>query len=323
MRMQVAVAALAPVAAQAAYAQAEKPWQPQRPIRLIVAQAAGGNADFVARALSVELTKTFGQQVVVDNRPGASGIIAAQMTVNAPPDGSTIMLVGSAFGTNPSVFRKLPYDPLRDLAPVTLASNAPNILVVYPGLPVKTAQDLIALARAKPGKLNFGSSAAGGAGHLSGELFKLMTNTDITHIPYKGAAAALTDLIAGQIDLDFASMPSVMGHVRSGRVRAIAVTSSKRSPTVPEIPTLIESGLPGFESGAWQGIFLPARTPNSVVMTFNREIVRAVYLPELRKQLSAEGGEPVGSAPDEFAVWLRAEIARWAKVVKAANLYAD
>jgi tripartite-type tricarboxylate transporter receptor subunit TctC len=317
------VAALLPVVAQDAAAQPGKSDYPQRPIRLLVAQSAGGNADFVSRLIAVELTKAFGQQVVVDNRPGASGIIATEMTVKAVPDGYTVLLVGSAFGTNPSVFRKLPYDPMRDLAPVTQPANASNILVVNVALPVSSVKDLIALARAKPNSLNFGSSGSGGSGHLSGELFKLMTGTELTHIPYKGAAAALTDLIAGQIQLDFASMPSVMGHLRSNRLRALAVTSLKRAQALPEMPTMAESGLPGFEAGAWQGVFVPARSPHVVIATLHREIVRIVNLPDVRKQLAADGAEPVGNTPEAFAAWLRVEIARWAKVVKAANLYVD
>jgi tripartite-type tricarboxylate transporter receptor subunit TctC len=292
---------------------------PKRPVRFIVAQLAGGNADFVARLLAGELGKRLGQQFIVDNRPGGSGVIAADLTVHAAPDGYTILLVGSSFGTNPSV-RKLPYDPLRDLAPITLASNAPNILVVNTALPVRSVNDLIQLARAKPGQLNYGSSATGGSTHLAGELFDYMAKTKMVHIPYKGAALALTEVMAGQIQLSFASMPSVMGHVRSGKLRAVAVTSAKRSALVPDLPTIAESGLPGFETGAWQGIFAPSATPGGIVQLLNREIAAIVQTPEVRKAYAAEGGEPIANSPEEFARWLRAEIAKWAKVVKAANI---
>jgi tripartite-type tricarboxylate transporter receptor subunit TctC len=315
----MAATAVALMASGAAQSQTNKIDYPKRPVRLIVAQSPGGNADFVARLLAGELGKRLGQQFVVDNRPGGSGIIAADVTVHAPADGYTLLLVGSSFGTNPSL-RKLPYDPLKDLAPITLASNAPNILVVNPSLPVFAVKDLVALARAKPGQLNYGSSATGGSTHLAGELFDLMAKTRMIHIPYKGAALALTEVMAGQIQLSFASMPSVMAHVRSGKLRAIAVTSAKRSALVPELPTIAESGLPGFETGAWQGIFAPRATPAAIVGLLNRELVAIVQTPEVRKAYAVEGGEPVGNSPEEFARWLRVEIAKWAKVVKAANI---
>jgi tripartite-type tricarboxylate transporter receptor subunit TctC len=315
----MAATAVALMASGAAQSQTKKIDYPKRPVRLIVAQSPGGNADFVARLLAGELGKRLGQQFVVDNRPGGSGIIAADVTVHAPADGYTLLLVGSSFGTNPSL-RKLPYDPLKDLAPITLASNAPNILVVNPLLPVFAVKDLVALARAKPGQLNYGSSATGGSTHLAGELFDLMAKTRMIHIPYKGAALALTEVMAGQIQLSFASMPSVMAHVRSGKLRAIAVTSAKRSALVPELPTIAESGLPGFETGAWQGIFAPRATHAAIVGLLNRELVAIVQTPEVRKAYAVEGGEPVGNSPEEFARWLRVEIAKWGKVVKAANI---
>jgi tripartite-type tricarboxylate transporter receptor subunit TctC len=315
----MAATAVALMASGAAQSQTNKTDYPKRPVRLIVAQSPGGNADFVARLLAGELGKRLGQQFVVDNRPGGSGIIAADVTVHAPADGYTLLLVGSSFGTNPSL-RKLPYDPLKDLAPITLASNAPNILVVNPSLPVFAVKDLVALARAKPGQLNYGSSATGGSTHLAGELFDLMAKTRMIHIPYKGAALALTEVMAGQIQLSFASMPSVMAHVRSGKLRAIAVTSAKRSALMPELPTIAESGLPGFETGAWQGIFAPRATPAAIVGLLNRELVAIVQTPEVRKAYAVEGGEPVGNSPEEFARWLHVEIAKWAKVVKAANI---
>jgi tripartite-type tricarboxylate transporter receptor subunit TctC len=298
----------------------DKPDYPKRPVRLIVAQLAGGNADFVARLLANELGKRLGQQFVVDNRPGGGGIVAADTTVRAPPDGHTLLLVGSSFSTNPSIRKDMPYDPLRDLAPITLSSNAPNILVVNPALPVRSVNDLIQLARAKPGQLNYGSSATGGSTHLAGELFDLMARTKMVHIPYKGAAPALIDVMAGQIQLSFASMPSAMAHIRSGKLRAIAVTSAKRSSLVPDLPTISEEGLAGFETGSWQGEFAPRATPQAIIRLLNREIVSIVRTPEIRKALAHEGGEPVGNSPEEFAAWLRADIAKWAKVVKAANI---
>ena len=293
---------------------------PNRPVRFIVAQSPGGNADFVARLIAGELSKRLGQQFVVDNRGGGGGVLAVELTVRAPANGYTLLLVSSAFGTNPSLRKNLPYDPLNDLAPITLASNAPNILVVNNALPVKSVKDLIALAKAKPGELNYGSSGTGGSTHLAGELFDLMAGTRMIHVPYKGAAPALIEVMAGQIQLSFASMPSVMGHVRAGKLRGIAVTSLKRSALVPDLPTISESGLTGFETGAWQGIMAPRATPPAIIQKLHREIVTIVHLPEVRKQYALEGGEPIGNTPEEFAKWLRAEIAKWAKVVKAANI---
>ena len=315
---RVALAALA-LSAACAHAGEARDDYPNRPVRMIVAQSPGGNADFVARLIAAELTKRLGQQFVVDNRGGGGGVLAAEMAVRAPANGYTILLASSAYGTNPSL-RKLSFDPLNDLAPITLASSSPNILVVNNALPVKTVKDLIALARSKPGDLNYASSGVGGSTHLAGELFDYMAGTRMTHIAYKGAAPAIVEVMAGQVQLSFASMPSVMSHVRSGRLRAVAVTSLKRSPSVPDVPTVAESGLPGFETGAWQGIMAPRATPPGIVQKLNREIVTIVHLPEIRKQYALEGGEPVGNSPEEFSRWLRAEIAKWAKVVKAANI---
>ena len=294
---------------------------PTRPVRFIVAQSAGGNADFVARMVSAELSKQLGQQFVVDNRGGGGGgVLAAELVVRAAPDGYTMLLVGSSFGVNPSLYKKLPYDSERDLAPITLASTASQILVVNPSLPVNTVQDLIKLAQAKPGELNFGSSGNGGGPHLAGELFNLMAKTRMTHVPYKGASGSILDLLSGRIQVVFATMPSVMPHTRAGKLRGVAVTSLERSQLFLELPTISETGLKGFQSGTWQGIFVPRGTPEPVIRLLNREIVAIVKLPEVRKRFDSEGGVPVGNSPQEFAVWLKAEIAKWAKVVKAANI---
>ncbi len=294
---------------------------PNRPVRFIVAQAAGGNADFVARMVAAELAKQLGQQFVVDNRSGGGGgVLAADMVAKANPDGYTMLLVGSSFGVNPSIYKKLPYDSERDLAPITLGSTASQILVVNPSLPVNTVQDLIKLAQAKPGELNFGSSGNGGGPHLAGELFNLMAKTKMTHIPYKGASGSILDLLSGRIQVVFATMPSVMSHLRANKLRGVAVTSLERSALVPELPTISETGLKGFQSGTWQGIFVPRGTPELVIRLLNREIVAIVKLPDIRKRFEMEGGVPVGNTPQEFAVWLHAEIAKWAKVVKAANI---
>jgi tripartite-type tricarboxylate transporter receptor subunit TctC len=296
---------------------------PNRPVRFIVAQTPGGNADFVGRLIAESLGRRLGQQFVVDNRPGASGIIATEIAVKAPPDGYTIVLVTTSFGVNPGLYKKLPYDPLGDLAPITRIAYAPQILVVSPSLRVQSVKDVVALARTKPGELNYGVSSIGGATQLAAELFSGMAKVKMTQIPYKGAPAMIVDLMGGRIDLTFATMPSAMAHVRSGKLRGIAVTSFKRSALVPELPTVAESGLPGYEMVAWQGLLAPKATPPSLIQFLNRETVAIVHQPELKKQLSAEGGEPVGNTPDEFAQWLKIEIAKWTKVVKEANIRAE
>ena len=321
LAMAVAATVIATAGGVAAAADARTGAYPTRPVRLIVAQSAGGNADFVARMVAGELTKQLGQQFVVDNRGGGGGgVLAAELVAHAAPDGYTMLLVGSSFGVNPSLYKKLPYDSERDLAPITLASTASQILVVNPSLPVNTVQDLIKLAQAKPGELNFGSSGNGGGPHLAGELFNLMAKTRMTHVPYKGASGSILDLLSGRIQVVFATMPSVMPHTRAGKLRGVAVTSLERSPLFPDLPTISETGLKGFQSGTWQGIFVPRGTPEPVIRLLNREIVAIVKLPEVRKRFDSEGGVPVGNSPQEFAVWLKAEIAKWAKVVKAANI---
>lgn len=293
---------------------------PDRPVRFIIAQLPGGNADIIGRALAEGLSEYLGQPFVIDNRGGASGIIATELTVRAAADGYTLLLVGSTFGVNPAVTRKLPYDPLRDLAPVTLIATAPNLLVVGPSLPIKSVSELIAAAKIKPGQLTFGSSGNLGSPHLAGELFKMLSGTDMSHVPYKGAAAALIDVISGRIAMSFASMPSAMAHVRSGRLRGVAVTSLMRSKAVPDLPTLSESGLPGFETAAWQGLLAPAGTPATIIDKINAMSVRALQRPLMRERLAADGAEGVGSSPQQFWAYVRNEIAKWSKVVRAAGI---
>lgn len=296
---------------------------PARPVRLIVAQTAGGSADIVARAVAQKMGDALGQQFVVDNRGGASGIIATEIAAKAAPDGYTLLITSSTFGVNPALFKKLPYDPLNDIAPVTLLAAAPNILVVHPTLPVRSVKELIDLARAKPGYLNFGSSGNGGSPHLAGELFKLRTGVNMVHVPYKGAPAAQTALIAGDIHMNFSSMPSAIGHVKAGRMRAIAVTGAKRSQAAPELPTMMEAGVKDFETAAWQGFFAPAGTPPAMVNRLNREAGKAIQSPDVRDRLAPEGAEPVANSPEEFRSWLTREIAKWTAVVKAANVRID
>ncbi|HUR58464.1 MAG TPA: tripartite tricarboxylate transporter substrate binding protein [Opitutaceae bacterium] len=293
---------------------------PTRPVRMIVAQAAGGNADIVARAFAAALSDRLQQSIVVDNRPGASGIIATEIAVKSPPDGYTLLLVSSAFGVNPAVRSKLPYDQLRDLAPITLIGKAPNVLVVGPALNIRSVEELIKAAKANPGQITYGSSGVLGSTHLAGELFDLMTGTKMVHVPYKGAAPALLDVISGRVSLSFASLPSAIGHMRSGRLRGVAVTSEKRFPLLPELPTVAESGLPGFETNAWQGLAVPARTPAAIVKRLNAEAVQTLRQPAIRQHLANDGAEVVASTPEEFWTFARSQIAKWTKVVKAAGL---
>ena len=296
---------------------------PDRPIRLIVAQSPGGNADIIGRALAEGLGERLGQTVVVDNRGGASGIIAIELVVRAPADGHTLLLVASSFGVNPALNRKLPYDQQRDLAPITLVAIAPNILVVGPALQIKSVAELIQVAKSKPGQLTFGSSGNLGSPHLAGELFKLMTSVDMVHVPYKGAAASLTDLIAGRISLSFASLPSAVAQVKSGRLRALAVTSEKRFSLTPDLPTVAESGLPGFETSAWQGLLAPEKISRAIVNRINAESASSVKSPAMRNLLAANGAEGVGNSPEEFSAFVQAQIAKWTKVVRAAGIQAE
>lgn len=293
---------------------------PERPVRMLIAQAPGGNADIIARALAEGLGERLGQTVVADNRGGASGIIATELTVRAAPDGYTILLVPSSFGVNPAVNTKLPYDQLRDLAPITMVASAPNVLVVGPALPIKSVADLIKAAKASPGKLTYGSSGNLGSPHLAGELFELMTGTDMIHVPYKGAASAMIDLVGGRISLSFASLPSAIGHIRSGRLHPIAVTSDKRFPLTPDLPTVAESGLPGFETTAWQGLVAPARTPPAIIKRLNAESIHVLNQPAMRERMTQNGAVAVGSTPEELWTFARAQIEKWGKVIKAAGI---
>ena len=316
---RAAAAAAACLLAGAAAAQS----YPARPVRLLVAQSPGGSADIVARAVAQKMGDALGQQFVIDNRGGASGIIATETAAKAVPDGYTLLITSSTFGVNPGLYKKLPYDPFRDIAPISLLAAAPNILVVHPSLPVKSVKELIALARAKPGYLNYGSSGNGGSPHLAAELLRLRTGIDIVHVPFKGAPAAQVALMAGQTHMNFSSMPSAIGHVRAGKLRALAVTSVKRSPAVPELPTMMETGIKDFETAAWQGFFAPAKTAPAIVGVLNREAAKAIQSPELKERLSPEGAEPVANSPEEFRVWLRHEITKWTAVIKAANIRID
>jgi tripartite-type tricarboxylate transporter receptor subunit TctC len=297
---------------------------PVKPIRFVVPFPAGGPLDIVARAIGQDLNKSWGQPVIVDNRPGAGGNIGADLVAKAPPDGHTILMGAvSTHAINPTLYSKLPYDPVKDFAPVTLVTSVPNVLVLHPSVPARNVRELIAIAKARPGQLNFASGSTGSAGHLAGELFKAMAGVDMVHIPYKGAAPAVVDLLAGHVSLMFDNMSSALPNIKSGRVRAIAVTTLKRSPMLPAVPTISDSGLRGFDISTWVGVFAPGGTPPAIVARLNAEIVRALATGEMKERLAALGAEPVGNKPDEFAAFIKAEIPKYAKVIQASGAKAD
>jgi len=297
---------------------------PARPIRFVVAFPPGGGTDIIARSIAQKLAERLAQQVVVDNRPGAGGNIGTDIVAKSAPDGYTL-LMGSAgpLAINASLFDKMPFDPIRDLAPVTLAASTPNVLVVHPSLKAATVNELIALAKARPGEINFASSGHGTPAHLAGELFNSMAGVKLVHVPYKGAAPALADLLGGQVQLMFSTMPPALPHVKDGKLRALAVTSSKRSRAMLELPTVDEVALPGFEANTWHGVVVPAGTPAAIVARLNREIVAILHLPEVVERLSGQGAEALGSTPEEFAAYIRSESVKWAKVVRDSGAKAE
>jgi tripartite-type tricarboxylate transporter receptor subunit TctC len=296
---------------------------PAKPVRLIVPYPPGGSADILARSIGQKLGEGLGQQVVIDNRPGAGTAIGAEATAKSAPDGYTIMLgTVSSHAINPALTR-LNFDPVKDFAPVSLVASIPFALIVHPSLPANSVKELVALAKAKPGSLNFSSAGNGTSNHLAGELFKSMTGTYMVHIPYKGSAPALNDLIAGQVQLMFDLVLTTAPHVKSGSVRALAVTGRERSAALPGVPTVAESGVPGYEVSAWFGFFAPAGTPASIVNTLNAETVKAMKQPDLRERLASQGAEPVTSTPAEFSAYVRDELAKWGKVVKASGMKVD
>ena len=299
------------------------PDYPVKPIRLIVPFAPGGGTDITARTIAQKLSERWGQQVVVDNRPGANGTIGLDLAAHAPADGYTLTMISASHTVNVSLIRKLPYNLPGDFAPITQATSQPYALVVHPSVPAKSVRELVALAKAKPGTLNYGSSGTGGLSHLSGALFASLAHINITHIPYKGGNPAMTDVIAGQIQMLFSTLLQSDAHIKSGRLRALAVTTKKRSPAAPELPTMQEAGIAGYEVAGWYGVLAPGKTPRPVVAKLNREIVGILHMPETRARLSGDGSEPVGSTVDEFSAHLRSEIAKWAKVVKEAGIRAD
>lgn len=293
---------------------------PAKPIRVIDAYPPGGSTDVLARLVAPKFQEAAGQTWVVDNRPGAQGIIGTEMVSRAPADGYTLLMFTGSHTVHPSIYAKLPYDLTRDFAPITLATSTTNILVVHPTVPVKSLREFIALAKSRQGKLNYSSAGPGSTTHMATELLKSMAHVEATHIPYKGAAPAVVDLVGGHVDFMFAPLPVMLPHVKSGKARPLAVSTAKRSAALPDIPTVAEAGLPGYESTNSVGVLAPAGTPKEIVARLNAEIVRVLELPDIRARLVAMGAEPVASSPEAFAEFLRADIARWAKVVKDANI---
>ena len=309
----------AALAAAAPHAAAQ---YPTKPVRVIVASGAGGGLDFVARQVGVPLSEALGQAVVVDNRAGASGSIAAEVTSQAAPDGYTLMFLSASLVVY-GVVNKTKYDLYRDFAPISQAAAAPYLLTVYPGLPVKTVKDLIAYAKANPSKLNFASTGNASLAHLAGELFAISTGSQLVHIPYKGVGAGLTDMLSGRVQMSFLSAGSVFAQVRLQKLRAIAIASATRAKMAPDVPTMIESGVPGFIVTQWHGMLAPRGTPRPVIERLHREIVKAVQRPDVASRLALDGTEGIASTPEEFSAFLRSEREQWTKVAKVANIRGD
>ncbi len=293
---------------------------PSKTVRLIVPFAAGGSTDVIARVLAPRLAEAWGQQVIVDNRPGGNTTIGTDIVAKSAPDGHTLLITPAPFTVVPSVLKKLPYDPAKDFEPITLINTTPMGLVVHPGVPAKNVRELVALAKARPGQMNFASSGNGGVPHLSGELLNAMAGVKMIHVPYKGNAPALVDLVGGHVDMAFNGLTSVMPFIKSGRLRVLGVTSIGRTAALPEVPTLDEQGLKGFQAVAWNGITAPARTPRDVIAKIADSTVRIVKSPELAEQLKRDGSDPVGSSTAEFATHLRDEVAKWKKVLERAGI---
>ena len=309
------------IAAGNASAQAQA--YPARPVRLVVGFTPGGGVDINARLLASKLSELLGQQVIVDNRPGAGTNIANELVAKSTPDGHTLLVNSPAVAINMALYKNLPYDTLRDFVAVSIFSESPNILVVNASSSATTLNELIALARAKPGVLNYSSAGTGTTQNLAGELFKLRTGTNIVHVPYKGSAPSLTALIAGDVDLTFANVPAILQHVKSGRLRPLASTGTRRSELMPDVPTMQEAGLKGVEVTVWYGVLAPAATPRDVVNTLSEAIVKATRSPDIRQRLLDQGAEPVGSTSAEFDKILREEVAKWVEVIRASGIRPD
>jgi tripartite-type tricarboxylate transporter receptor subunit TctC len=296
---------------------------PAKPLRFVVGFPPGGGTDIMARLLAAKLPEYLGQPVVVENRPGAATNIAMEHVARSAPDGYTILVTTATMAMNPAFYRKLPFDVVRDFAPVSIFSDSPNVLAVRAGLAAKDAGDVVALARAKPGVLNYSSAGTGTTQHMTGELFKLRTGTDIVHVPFKGTGPSLTALIAGDVDMTYVNIPALLPQVKAGRLRALAIAGAKRSELMPDVPTMKEAGIDGVEVTIWYGVLAPAGTPRAAVDTLAAAVIKAARAPDIRQRLLEQGAEPIGNTPDEFARQLREEVGRWTKVVADSGIRVD
>ncbi|HEY0339077.1 MAG TPA: tripartite tricarboxylate transporter substrate binding protein [Burkholderiales bacterium] len=296
---------------------------PARPIRLIVSFAPGGSVDVVARIVAQRMSESFDQQVVIDNRPGAGGNLSAELAARAAPDGYTLYMSSASLVVNVSLYRKVAYDPIKDFAPITLLASVQNVLVAHPSISARTVPELIGLARKTPGRINYASTGSGSSGHLAMELFKSMAAIDLTHVPYKAAAQAQVDLMAGQVSLWFPTIPGALPFIKAGKINALAVSAAARSPILPGVPTVAESGLHGFEASTWYPLLAPARTPIAIINKLTYELVAVVRAPQVREQLTHAGVEPIGSTAAELASHLQTELRKWAKVVQLAGVKLD
>jgi tripartite-type tricarboxylate transporter receptor subunit TctC len=317
--LQAGMCALGLALAGAAWAQAF----PSKTVRIVVPFPPGGGTDVIARVLAQKLADSWGQQVIVDNKAGASGTIGSDLVAKSAADGHTLLLTATHHAINLGMYRQLPYDTLRDFVPVAYIAASPNLLLLHPSVPANNLQELIAYAKSRPGGLNYASSSVGGATHLTGELFRAAAGIQLQHIPYKGAAPAMTDLLGGQVPMMFDVISTALAHVRSGRLKAIAVTSANRTTVMPEVPTVAESGIPGFEAISWFGLYAPAATPKEAVNKLNADFNRVLQLPDVREKLAAQGAEPIAMTPEQFATYLRAEIAKWSKAIKDSGAKAE
>jgi tripartite-type tricarboxylate transporter receptor subunit TctC len=315
MPMLVLLAANPPASAADTY--------PSRPVRFIVTFGTGSGADIVARLLGQKLSERFGQQVIVDNRAGAGGNIGSELLAKAEPDGHTIGMCATALVLGPSLYRDLPYDPAKDFAPVTLAVTLPFLLALHPGVPAQNVKELIQVAKAKPGALRYASIGAGTMQQIAAELFKSMAKVDILHVPYKGTGQYVTDLLGGRVSMMFTGMPAVLPHVNAGKLRALAVTTARRSAALPDVPTIAEAALPGYEASVWFGVLAPARTPQPIVRTLNAELVRILRTPEMRVQLANQGAEAVGDTPEAFGKVMRDDMKKYVTVIRDAGIKLD